>query len=133
MKADAEKLGYKSGGDTVAEEKYKAAIKASWEMYGVYDATKYNAYIANADVAYSSANAHKQILTEKWVHNYLTPWENWCDWWRTGFPVLAAADDRVAPRGIPFRVGYPTTEASLNPTNNKAADAAIGVSEAHYG
>ena len=73
LQAEAAKLGYTTGGDADAEAKYKAAIKASWEMYGVYDATKYNAYIANAGVAYSSANAHKQILTEKWVHNYLSP------------------------------------------------------------
>jgi len=133
LQAEAAKLGYTTGGDTDAEAKYKAAIKASWEMYGVYDATKYNAYIAHADVAYSSANAHKQILTEKWVHNYLSSWETWCDWRRTGFPVLTAAVDRVDSRGIPFRLGYPPTEASLNPTNYKAAVAALGGTDDNYG
>ena len=132
LQAEAAKLGYTTGGDTEAETKYKAAIKASWEMYGVYNAAKYDAYIANADVAYASATAHKQILTEKWVHNYLSSWEIWCDWRRTGFPVLTAAVDRVDSRGIPYRLGYPPTEASLNPTNYKAAVSALGGTDDNY-
>jgi hypothetical protein len=133
LQAEAAKLGYITGGDTEAETKYKAAIKASWEMYGVYNAAKYDAYIANADVKYTSATAHKQILTEKWVHNYLSSWEVWCDWRRTGFPVLTAAVDRVDSRGIPFRLGYAPTEASLNPINYKAAVAILGGTDDNYG
>ncbi|MEY3208083.1 MAG: hypothetical protein RL064_114, partial [Bacteroidota bacterium] len=127
------KLGYVTGGDTEAEAKYKAAIKASWEMYGVFNQAKYDTYIANADVAYSSATAHKQILTEKWVHNYLSSWETWADWRRTGFPVLVAAVDASDSRGIPYRLGYSPTEASLNTVNYKAAVALIGGTDDNYG
>ena len=133
LQAEAAKLGYTTGGDTEAETKYKAAIKASWEMYGVYNAAKYDTYIANTAVKYTSATAHNQILTEKWVHNYLSSWEVWNDWRRTGFPVLTDAVDRVDSRGIPFRLGYAPTEASLNPTNYKAAVATLGGTDDNYG
>jgi hypothetical protein len=133
LQAEAAKLGYVTGGDTEAEAKYKAAIKASWEMYGVFDQAKYNTYVANSAVAYSSATAHKQILTEKWVHNYLSSWETWADWRRTGFPVLTAAADASDSRGIPYRLGYSPTEASLNPVNYKAAVALLGGTDDNYG
>ena len=110
--AEAAKLGYVTGGDTEAAAKYLASIKASWEQYGVYDATKYAAYIAT--VAYTAATGQKQIVTERWVHTYLNSWDSWNDWRRTGFPVLTAAPTTVDSRGIPFRLSYSTNEPSQN-------------------
>ena len=119
--AEAAKLGYVTGGDTEAQAKYEASIKASWEHYGVYDATKYAAYIASANVAYVAATAHQQIITERWIHTYLNSWDTWNDWRRTGFPVLTAAPTTVDSRGIPFRLSYSTSEPTLNPTGYKDA------------
>ena len=130
--AEAAKLGYITGGDAQAETHYKNAIKASWEQYGVYDAARYNTYIALADVAYTTADGHKKIMTEKWVHGYLNSWEVWNDWRRTGFPTLSPAPDAVDPRGIPRRWGYPTTEAALNKANYTDAVAAMGGSDHNY-
>ncbi len=132
MRAEACKLGYEAGGDVAAEQFYKDAIKASWEQYGVYNAAAYNTYIALAGVAYSAATGHKQILTEKWVHMYLNSWEPWNDWRRTGFPTLTPAQDAIDPRGIPLRLGYPTTEAGLNATNYQAAVASMGGTDDNY-
>ena len=131
--AEAAKLGYTAGGDAEAEAMYKAAIKASFEQYGVFTQSVYDAYIANADVAYDATNGHKKIMTEKWVHSYLNSWETWNDWRRTGFPALTPAVDAVDSRGIPLRIGYPTTEASLNGENYKVAVANIGGTDDNYG
>ena len=71
-------------------------------------------------------------MTEKWVHAYLNSWEAWNDWRRTGFPTLTPAQDAVDSRGIPLRIGYPTTESSLNGTNYKAAVANLGGTDDNY-
>ncbi|WP_197428249.1 SusD/RagB family nutrient-binding outer membrane lipoprotein [Phnomibacter ginsenosidimutans] len=133
MQAEAAKLGYVTGGDAEAEAKYKDAIKASWQMYGVFDQAKYDTYIALPAVAYSSADGHKKILTEKWVHMYLNSWETWSDWRRTGFPTLTAATDAVDSRGIPYRLGYPPAESTLNGDNYKAAVTNMGGTDDNYG
>ena len=133
MQAEAAKLGYTAGGDAEAEAKYKEAIKASWQMYGVFDQAKYDAYLANAAVAYNAAEGHKKILTEKWVHMYLNSWESWNDWRRTGFPTLTPATDAVDSRGIPLRLGYPPAESSLNGDNYKAAVTNMGGTDDNYG
>jgi len=132
-RAEAAKLGY--GGapdDATAETLYKDAIKASWQQYGVFDQTAYNTYIALPEVAYSSAAGQEKIITEKWVHAYLNSWEAWNDWRRTGFPKLTAAQDAVDPRGIPLRIGYPTTESSLNKTNYDKAVTDLGGKDDNY-
>lgn len=132
--AEAAKIGYNTtGGDAEAKAKYEASIKASWEMYGVYDATKYATYIALPEIAYSAATAQKQIITERWIHTYLNSWESWSDWRRTGYPTLTPALNAVVTGGIPMRLGYGTTEATLNATNYKAAVAKLGGTDDLYG
>lgn len=130
--AEAAKIQYTAGGDAEAQQKYLAAIKASWEQYGVYDAAKYAAYIALPAVAYTSATALEKIITEKWVHGYLNSWEVWNDWRRTGFPKLTAATDATDARGIPLRIGYPSTESALNGTNYKQAVTDLGGKDDNY-
>ncbi|MCC6761943.1 MAG: SusD/RagB family nutrient-binding outer membrane lipoprotein [Chitinophagaceae bacterium] len=133
MQAEAAKLGWAAGGDAEAEAKYKAAIKASWEQYGVFNQAAYDTYVALPGVAYVAGDGHKQIITEKWVHLYLNSWESWNDWRRTGFPVLTPAVDAVDSRGIPLRLGYPPTESALNGDNYKVAVTAIGGTDDNYG
>lgn len=133
MRAEAAKLGYEAGGDAAAEQFYKDAIKASWQQYGVFDQTKYDAYLLAAGVPYVAATGHRQIMTEKWVHMYLNSWESWNDWRRTKFPVLTPAQDAIDPRGIPLRLGYPTNEVALNGTNYNTAVAALGGTDDNYG
>ncbi|HEU0110647.1 MAG TPA: SusD/RagB family nutrient-binding outer membrane lipoprotein [Chitinophagaceae bacterium] len=130
--AEAAKIGYTAGGDAEAELKYLAAIKASWEQYGVYDPVKYAAYIALPDVAYTPATGYEKIMTQKWVHGYLNSWEVWNDWRRTGFPVLTPAIDATDARGIPLRIGYPSTESALNGTNYKQAVTDLGGKDDNY-
>lgn len=132
MRAEAAKIGYEAGGDAAAAVFYLDAIKASMEQYGVYTLAAYNAYIADPAVVYVAATGYRQIMTEKWVHMYLNSWESWNDWRRTGFPILTPAQDAIDPRGIPKRLGYPTTEAALNGTNYTAAVTAMGGTDDNY-
>jgi hypothetical protein len=123
MMAEANKIGYTTGGDAGAMANYDLAIAASFTENGVSGAA---GYVAQPSVAYSAATGYQQIMTEKWVSMYLKGWEAWNDWRRTGFPVLTAAADGVDARGIPLRQGYPTNESSLNGTNYTAAIAQMG-------
>lgn len=127
MEAEAAKLGWITGGDAEAAAKYEAAIQASWEMNGVYDVDDFNAYMAH--VTYDPATAIEQIITEKWVHNYLNGYAAWNDWRRTGYPVLAAAPDAADSRGIPVRQGYPVSEQTQNKESYTAAVAAQGADD----
>lgn len=126
MQAEAAKIGYTTGGEVEAEDKYKSGIEASWREYGVFDAVAFATYLTQSGVTYTAIDGYKQIMTEKWVANYLKGWEAWNDWRRTGFPALTAAADGVDARGIPSRIGYPTNEATLNGTNYTAAVASMG-------
>lgn len=100
-----------------AEQLYEDAIKASWQFWGVYDESKYNAFIADPDIAYSAADGLEKIITQKWVHQYLNGFEAWTDWRRTGYPDLDPAPDAVDDRGIPRRLGYPSNARALNQAN----------------
>ncbi len=127
MQAEAAKIGYIEGGDAAAALFYADAIKASWEMNGVFNLADFTAYLA--EVAYVPASGYEQIMTEKWVHNYLNGYEAWNDWRRTGYPVLEPAEDAVDTRGIPVRQGYPTKEGALNRESYEAAVATQGVDD----
>lgn len=127
MIAEANKIGYLPGGDAAAAIAYEEAIKASWEMNGVYDLADFTAYYAT--VAYSPATAIEKIITEKWVHNYLNGYAAWNDWRRTGFPVLTPAADAIDGRGIPTRQGYPVSEQTQNKESYTAAVAAQGADD----
>lgn len=117
--AEAVERGWISGD---AEQLYKDAIQASMEQWGVFDQTAFDAYIAQADVAYDSGSYLEKIQTQKWVALYLQGFEAWAEWRRTGFPVLAPAPDPLSARPeIPVRQGYPTSERDLNSDNYDSA------------
>jgi hypothetical protein len=132
MQAEAAKIAYTSGGDTEAETAYKAAIGASWAEQGIVDPAGLATYLTMTGVAYVPATGYSQIMSEKWVANYLKGYEAWNDWRRTGFPALVAAPDATDARGIPIRQAYSTTEASLNGTNYTAAVTAMGGADNNY-
>lgn len=120
MLAEAALNGWNVSG--TAQSHYEAAIQASMEQWGVYDATAYAAYIADPGVAYNAANAMQLIGEQKWVALYLQGYEAWSEWRRTGYPALTPAPDAVNNSGeIPVRQGYPSSEADLNSENYEAA------------
>ncbi len=119
--AEAYKLGWITGtpDDVNAALKYNAGITASLAQHGITDAATVAAYLAQPNVVYSSTDAIKQILTQKWVANYQGyGFEAWADWRRTGFPTLSPSPNPQNIGGqIPRRLCYTTNEASLNAKN----------------
>ena len=111
--AEAVELGWISGD---AEEYYYDGIMASLEQYGVEDG--YATYITNSWVQFDESKAMEQILTQKWIANYLNGYEAWSDWRRTGIPSLDPASAAQNESGeIPVRQAYPTFERDLNLEN----------------
>lgn len=122
-KAEAAKLGWITGGDTEAKNNYDEAIKQSILQW-TGSSTSVALFMSNADVAYNSANAIKQIAYQRWVHLFLNGYEGWAEWRRTGFPLLTAPAGANGGQ-IPRREGYPTQEPNINKANYDAAVAAF--------
>ena len=69
-----------------------------------------------SDQTFNSDNALEVILTQKWLAQFFIGIESWCDYRRTGYPLLrtdgpAAANDQI----LPTRMRYPSDELYRNP------------------
>jgi hypothetical protein len=142
--AEANKLGWLNGGDAEAKAKYEAGVEASIRQWNRISFQAYNdkldnqiekvpysatdagdttglaAYLAKPGVAYTAADAIKQIATQRWLHLYMNGYEAWAEWRRTGYPELTPAPNNGgAP--IPRRQAYPVKEQNINTTNYRAA------------
>lgn len=65
---------------------------------------------------FNSDNALEAILTQKWIAQFFIGIESWCDYRRTGYPLLrtdgpAVANDQI----LPTRMRYPADELYRNP------------------
>lgn len=129
-KAEAYKLGWITGApdDAQAATTYLAAIAASMQLNGV---TAPATYYTQADVLYNPTTAVQQIITQKWIANYMSyAYEAWSDWRRTGFPVLTpSAYPQNLGGKIPVRQAYSNDEPSLNKANYTAVVASQGPDE----
>jgi len=122
IRAEAE---YLKAGATVTPAviaAYEEGITASMEMYGIAD---FAAYLLANTLSAVPATAYEQIMTQKYVANYLQ-FEAYNDYRRSGFPVLPVNDEiypgeelDIAPQidEIPSRFPYPSSERSYNPDN----------------
>ncbi len=100
---------------------YNNGIKASMEQWGVFDATTYAAYIADAKVSLAVDPLIK-IGTQRWLAFYPDGTQGWSEWRRTGYPVLKPTTKATnASKQIPRRFTYPSTEPNLNKENYNAA------------
>ena len=109
-----------------AESYYNQAIEISMFDWGLTTAD-YDAYIAQADVAYATAPGDwkQKIGMQAWIALYNRGYEGWTTWRRLDF------DGFNPPPGmtfedIPVRLIYPIEEAQLNGSNRDAASSAIG-------
>lgn len=129
-KAEAYKLGWITGAadDAQAATSYLAGITASMALNGV---TAPATYFSQADVIYNPATAIQQIITQKWIANYMGyGYEAWSDYRRTGFPILTPSAYPLNLGGqIPVRQGYTADEPSLNKVNYAAVVASQGPDE----
>ncbi|MGB0428962.1 MAG: SusD/RagB family nutrient-binding outer membrane lipoprotein [Bacteroidia bacterium] len=121
--ADASERGYAVGG--TAEEHYNNGVSASIIEWGG-DQDMADAYLATADVAYSTAQGtwKEKIALQKWLAMYNQGFEAWSTYRVYDAPVLnAAAEAGTTP---PTRYTYPIDESSLNGDNVDAAKAKFG-------
>ncbi len=101
---------------------YIAGVKASMQMYTIYDPTfvvsdaAVVAYLAT--FPYGVAKPALEMIGEQyWVNHFLNWWEAWSNWRRTGFPVLVPVNypGNVTNGTIPQRLKYPNAEVAGNP------------------
>ncbi|MCC6286996.1 MAG: SusD/RagB family nutrient-binding outer membrane lipoprotein [Chitinophagaceae bacterium] len=110
-----------------AEAHYKAGVKASMQMYTIYDASlKVTDDAANTYLTtfpYVAANGLEMIAEPYWINHFFNWWEAWSNWRRTGLPVLTPVNypGNVTNGTIPQRLKYPNEEVAGNP--NFATDA----------
>jgi hypothetical protein len=101
---------------------YNAGIAASMGMYGI---TNYATYAAANVLSAVPATAYTQIMTQKYIANYLQ-FEAYNDYRRTNIPNLPINNEvypgetlDIAPQinQVPVRFPYPSSERSYNPGN----------------
>jgi hypothetical protein len=101
---------------------YNEGVKASMQMYTIYDASF---AVSDAQVAaylaarpYGVAKPALQMIYEQlWVNKYMNWWDAWADWRRTGFPALVPTNfpGNVTGGKIQQRLRYPNAEVGGNP------------------
>ena len=104
----------------------KQAITESileWNPYVTSDSEEVVAYVnhcVNGELysgsTFNSDNAIEAILTQKWLAEFFIGIESWCDYRRTGYPLLktngpAAGNGQI----LPTRMRYPSDELYRNP------------------
>ncbi|WP_158267049.1 SusD/RagB family nutrient-binding outer membrane lipoprotein [Chitinophaga niastensis] len=104
-------------GAAAAAPVYQAAIAAHMTMLGIPAAAQ-QTYIASRP-ALTAANALQQIITEKYVADFLSP-EVYNDWRRTGYPQLMPYQSEIV-KSIPRRWPYPASELLTNPQPDQKA------------
>ena len=101
---------------------YAEGVKASMQMYTIYDASL---AVSDAQVAgYLIAHPYgvekpalEMIAWQLWVNHFLNWWEAWSDWRRTRLPPLVPTNfpGNVTGGKIFERLKYPNAEVAGNP------------------
>jgi len=112
-----------------AEEHYEEGIRASMEYWEV-DEERINAYISQPEVAYATADGdwRQKIGIQSWLSLYNRGFEGWTAWRRLDFEAFNVPDG-LTEEDIPNRLIFPIEEATLNPSNFRAAIDMIGGSD----
>jgi hypothetical protein len=124
--ADATERGYNTG--ATAESFYNAGVESSILEWGgvAGDAA---AYLAQADVAYSTAPGDwkAKIAKQKWIALYNRGFEAWSTYRLYDAPTLNIATGAGVP--TPARYTYPVSEYTLNGASVASAAGAMGGDE----
>lgn len=121
--SEAVARGYITGD---AEQLYKNAITASFNQFGITDATVIANYLNQPIVKYDATNYAKSIGTQKWIAFFGQGLDAFAEWRRLDYPQLIAGPATVLDGQIPSRFFYPGTEQSLNGTSYQASVAVQG-------
>lgn len=102
---------YQKNGEVNAKSAYEKAIIQDFLALGLSSADA-TSYLANSAVAYN--NTLQQVMEQKWITMFQSPYESWVDWRRTGYPSLTFAKDNYTNNKIPRRMPYPSIEINVN-------------------
>jgi hypothetical protein len=111
-------------GAASADPAYRDGIRANMTKLGV-PAAAIDAYIAARPSLETVANPLEEIITEKYIANFLKT-EPWNDWRRTGYPVVPLVPQAVIPT-IPQRIRAPNSELSSNGVQLAATGIPTGI------
>jgi len=108
-----------------AQDAYEAAIKASFDEYGL---TGVQSYLNEPLVDWNGGTSQRELIgDQKWIALYLDGSQAWAEVRRTGYPVYV---DVTEPEGTFYpgmgtikRIPYPYSEEINNPENLAAAKA----------
>ncbi|MBU6262950.1 MAG: SusD/RagB family nutrient-binding outer membrane lipoprotein, partial [Bacteroidetes bacterium] len=118
-RAEAAKLGWTS--ESVATL-YANGVKENMTEWGVFTQAAYDAYMLT--VALNGTDDLKLINTQAYLAFYPNGFQGWCNWRRSGFPVLTpTAYAANVSKQIPRRYMYGTREYATNAKNVTAAAA----------
>lgn len=103
---------------------YTTGIELNWRLWGVYDATAFNAYMLMPSIAFSAGTELTKIITQRWLAAFPDGLEAWNIYRSTGLPALTPAPGTSAPAGttriIPIRLGISQSHFDLNTTYTNA-------------
>lgn len=110
------------GGVSDAKDHYEKGVKASMQMYAIYDPSF---VVPDAEVTtYLAAHPYgvekpplEMIGDQYWINHFLNWWEAWSNWRRTDLPKLVPVNypGNVTGGKIFQRLRYPTSEVAGNP------------------
>jgi hypothetical protein len=92
-----------------ADALFKAGITAAFDQYGLV--------VPDGYVDQLGPVSKENIITQKWIALFGQGIEAWTELRRTGYPVMPPADPQAKFQNdgiLPTRLGYPSTEYSLN-------------------
>jgi SusD/RagB-like outer membrane lipoprotein len=108
---------------------YNAGITASLNQWGITDAAKISAFLANANIAYKGGVAGQtQIATQEWVALFTDGTQAWALWRRTCAPATLKPGPFAIISTVPRRFEYSDTEKSTNADQVSAALSQMGAS-----
>lgn len=112
-----------------AQAFYNAGITASLNQWGITDAAKISAFLADANIAYKGGVAGQtQIATQEWVALYTDGTQAWTLWRRTCAPATLKPGPAAIINTVPRRFQYSDTEKSVNADALAAALSQMGAS-----
>ncbi|TDH23475.1 SusD/RagB family nutrient-binding outer membrane lipoprotein [Segetibacter sp. 3557_3] len=131
--AEAAFRNWLPAGAQTAQQYYEAGVKASMDAYTLFPNTTpipvslQNEYLNVPGVAWDNSSALSLINTQYWIENFNNGYEAWCNWRRTGLPVLKPnLINANLAGGFIRRFSYPQDEQTTNAVNYQAAVSTLG-------
>ena len=129
--AEAGQRGYLDISYPEVKNLYLKAVEESvleWNTAETSDSETMTAFLDLLSSEIDADNALETILTQKWISLFWVGIESWCDYRRTGYPLLKtngpAAENNYI---LPTRLRYPSDEKYRNPaTYSQALDSWLG-------